>query len=155
MSTSQIYCIAPIWAPMQLLQCTCMHVYLTIIIIHWSGGEQSVDPADVHHYSLTLIKKVIYCSNLSWKCDWSCAHPNRVGQAFWIYPKCDVNILQTFPFKPLNWSSCDIHSFCKNVCKILSCYSINENEDREVWSFTQSHTNLSYLESVPNFRNTY
>ena len=33
--------------------------------------------------------------------------------------------------------------------------NINEGKDTEVWSFTQSHTNLSYLGSVPNFRNKH
>ena len=31
----------------------------------------------------------------------------------------------------------------------------DDSEDREVWSFTQSITNLSYLASVPNFRNKH
>ena len=31
----------------------------------------------------------------------------------------------------------------------------NENEDREVWSSTQTHTNLSYLALDPNCRNKH
>ena len=33
--------------------------------------------------------------------------------------------------------------------------STHESEDREFWSFKQSHTNLSYLASVPNCRNKH
>ena len=39
------------------------------------------------------------------------------------------------------------------TCAKFQIVILNESEDREVWSFTQSHTNLSYLASVPNFRN--
>ena len=48
-----------------------------------------------------------------------------------------------------------MHSCCKNVGQNYQIASINESEDRDVWSFMQCHTNLSYLASVPNFRNKH
>ena len=46
--------------------------------------------------------------------------------------------------------------FGKRVNLGITYYSSShESEDREVWSFSQSHTNLSYLALVPNFRIQY
>ena len=47
------------------------------------------------------------------------------------------------------------HAICTAAVRTWAKFqiaSVNESEDRDVWSFTQSHTNLSYLASVPNFR---
>ena len=57
-------------------------------------------------------------------------------------------ILQTFPFEPH-------HAIYTATCAKFRIASINKSEDREVWSFTQSHTDLSHLASVPNFRNKH
>ena len=68
--------------------------------------------------------------------------------------KCDVIILQLFSirsFKPYH----AIHTAAVRTWAKFQIASINKSEDREVLSFTQSHTNLSYLVSVPNFRNKY
>ena len=67
---------------------------------------------------------------------------------------------QNFPL-PLIVLKCDIilqnliirYTAAVRTCAKFQIDSINESEDREVWSFTQSHTNLSYLVSVPNVRN--
>ena len=48
-----------------------------------------------------------------------------------------------------------IHTAAVRTCDKFQIASINENEDREALSFTQSHTNLSYLESVPNSKNKH
>ena len=38
------------------------------------------------------------------------------------------------------------------MCANFQIASTTESEDREVWSFTKSHTNLSYLSLDPNHR---
>ena len=48
-----------------------------------------------------------------------------------------------------------IYTAAVRTCAKFQIASINESEDREVWSFTQSHTDLSYLAPVPNFRNKH
>ena len=48
-----------------------------------------------------------------------------------------------------------IHTAAIKTCAIFQIAGINESGDREVWSFTQSHTNLSYLVSLPKFRNKH
>ena len=59
--------------------------------------------------------------------------------------KCDVIIFQTFK------SHHEIYTAAVRTCAKFQIASINESEVKEDWSFTQSHTNLSYLASVPNF----
>ena len=46
-----------------------------------------------------------------------------------------------------------VYTAAVRTCAKFQIVILSESEDREVWSFTQSHTNLSYLASVPNFRN--
>ena len=53
-------------------------------------------------------------------------------------------------YSNLKTSSWERNSCCKNVCFQIA--STTECEDREVWSFTKSHTNLSYLSLDPNHR---
>ena len=48
------------------------------------------------------------------------------------------------------WTS-SIYTAAVRTCAKFQIASIHESEDREVSSFTQSHTDLSYLGSVPNF----
>ena len=67
--------------------------------------------------------------------------------------KVCVIILQTFPFEPVNLIV--LYKVAVRTCAKFQIASINESEDREVWSSTRPHINLSYLESVPNFRNKH
>ena len=71
---------------------------------------------------------------------------NQVTSGYRVL-KCDVISLQTFPFEPFE----PHHAICTaavRTCAKFQIVILNESEDREVWSFTQSHTNLSYLTSV-------
>ena len=66
-------------------------------------------------------------------------------------PKSDIVILQTFPFKPWNLILRQ-KPVAVRMCAKFKIASTTESEDREVWRFTKSHTNLSYLSLDPSHR---
>ena len=70
------------------------------------------------------------------------------GSKVWRHQFANVSFRT---FKPHH----TIYTVAETTCAKCQTSSINESEDREVWSFTQPHTNLSYLVYVPNFRNKH
>ena len=67
-------------------------------------------------------------------------------------PKCDIIIFHFSFFIQTLKPHRETETVAVRTCAKFKIASTTESEDREVWRFTKSHTNLSYLSLDPSHR---